>query len=880
MKYISVSSKLNIAIISIAIISLFIGAFVLNNYAHETKLEIYNQARIELVENTKDKIDAKMKVGITNAISIANDDRIKKAFKTGERDCAIRSLQDISEKMKMHTEFKNIKIHLHTKDNHSFLRNWKLDKYGDDLSSFRAAVVEVNKTKTPIATFEPGRAGLLLRGITPIIDRDGVHYGSLEFIQGINSVAKEFDKSKIGFVLLMDNSVKQDISTGKDFSFNKSDIYKDYIISQKFINQEFIQDANTISLQQMFAQGYVVSGKYFYTYVDIKDFHEKKLGIALLGKPLSQVNRAVEGAETLIKLSLWGIFGMIVVIVLVIVIAVRKLVTRPLKEFEQGLQNFFEFLQGKREYTESIDLDTNDEFGKMAHSLRENIAVSAKLHEDIRDLNTNLEQKIEEKTKNVITLLDNAGQGFLRFNSELIVDNEYSKECIKLLGDNLGGQNISNVLFQNSNKKTFFESTIKDAMVESEPIVRNSLISLLPNEIILNRRALKLEFKILDTYNVMAIITNISAQKKLEKKVKEEQSRLKMVVEIVSESDIFYDTKDDYEEFIKSYRDLVKTNKTSLNNINEIYRVVHTFKGAFSQLYMQNVVNFLHQLENKISAMIKEHVHTNEMLLELLDSCDFRESLDKELDTIREILGDDFVNSQNYLKINYKEIKTLQKKIFSVFKEQNNITPETEEIITQVSSLSDQKLINVLKPYGNVVKQLSQKLEKEVYDLEIIGSENVMVAEKCKPFFKSLIHVFRNSVDHGIESPDVRVEHDKDEIGTISCNFEENKQDITIVISDDGAGIDKEKVVQKAIQMGIITHGIAKELSEQEIYQLIFHEQFSLKEEISEISGRGVGMNAVKSEIDKLNGTITIKSEKGKGTTFIFTLPKQKGEIL
>ncbi len=97
--------------------------------------------------------------------------------------------------MKEFTKFKNIKVHVHTKDNHSFLRIWKLDKYGDDLSSFRHSIVKVNQTKQAVNTFELGKAGLSLRSVVPVVDKDGTHLGSLEFMQGLNSVAKEFDKT-------------------------------------------------------------------------------------------------------------------------------------------------------------------------------------------------------------------------------------------------------------------------------------------------------------------------------------------------------------------------------------------------------------------------------------------------------------------------------------------------------------------------------------------------------------------------------------------------------------------------------------------------------------------------------------------------------------
>ncbi|MFT5661393.1 MAG: two-component system chemotaxis sensor kinase CheA [Sulfurimonas sp.] len=880
MKFISVSTKLNIAVSGISIVSLIIGFFILFSYAQDIKLSVYTQVKQELIDEANEKVASKYRVGITNAISIANDVRIKKALATQQRQPAINSLENISINMKENTEFKNIKIHLHTKDNKSFLRNWKIDKYGDDLSSFRASVVFVNENHKPITTFEPGRAGLLLRAITPIVDENKLHIGSLEFIQGINSVTKSFDKTGEGFLLLMDQKVSEKIKIGKNFSFKKNTKFKDYIISQKYINKTFLTDAKNINMRVLFHDGYFLSSEYFYTYTDVKDFQDKKLGIILLARPLTVVNTAIDGAENLIYIALLGILGMTIVISLIIIIAIKKLVIKPLKKFENGLSDFFSFLQGKKEYVQNINIDTNDEFGQMAKSLKENIAVSAKLHEEINELNSSLEAKVEEKTKKVTTLLDNAGQGFLSFSCDLIIDDEYSKECEKLLGKGLAGKYIPDILFiNNPTKQKFFQKTILEACSIDSTLVQESILTLLPNEIILNRRALQLKYKILENKKLMLIITNITAKKKLEKKVKKEQEVLKMIVEIIGESESFYDTKRDYENFIENYVDYIYSTKTSLNNINEIYRVIHTFKGAFSQLYMSDIVKFLHSFETKIATMIKNNEHTNESLLELLQSTDFTSNLNKELEIIRTILGNDFLNSQNILKINCVEISKLQTKIHDVFTEQRIDSLASKEIISHVSNLSNQKLQHLLKPYTGLVQQLSLKLEKEIYEVEVLGDDKILVNEKYKPFIKSLIHIFRNSVDHGIEDQETRLINQKDEIGTISCSFSEDDDRIQIIISDDGIGIDKEKVLSKAIKENILTRAEAETINDADIYALIFHENLSTKSEVSEISGRGIGMNAVKVEADKLAGFIEINSQKNIGTTFVFNLPKYEKEL-
>ena len=208
---------------------------------------------------------------------------IKKALKDDDRNLAIEALKNLGESMKKSTEFKNIKVHIHTKDNKSFLRAWKPSKFGDDLSSFRHSVVKVNSTKKEINTFELGKAGLSIRSVMPIID-NGEHLGSLEFIQGLNSVAKIFDKEEKGFLLLMDKRV----SSVKQFDSEK--IYKEnYIISQKFVNKDFLEDAKSIDLDALLKDKLFIDEKYLFTYMDIKDFRGEKLGIVILADTMRKI---------------------------------------------------------------------------------------------------------------------------------------------------------------------------------------------------------------------------------------------------------------------------------------------------------------------------------------------------------------------------------------------------------------------------------------------------------------------------------------------------------------------------------------------------------------------------------------------------------------
>jgi len=587
-------------------------------------------------------------------------------------------------------------------------------------------------------------------------------------------------------------------------------------------------------------------------------------------KKISEFNFTIDNELKKVKMmKLYIAISSFLLILIVSSILLVLFVNNPLRKLKIGLDNFFLFLQNKTDSTQKIELNTKDEFGQMAQNLNENIIVSAKLHEEIHELNTNLEKRIEEKTSKVTTLLDNAGQGFLTFDTDFIVDEEYSKECIKLLGKDIAHKDITNLLFKDKSKKELFKITLINALNDDIEIKRNAYISLLPRIILLNKKAVKLEYKIVENSKYMLVLTNITSQKKLEKKIKKEQEILKMIVAIVSESEVFYEVKQEYEIFINNFMKQIDLSKTPLFNITNIYRIIHTFKGTFAQIYMQDIVTFLHHLESDISTLQKETTRTNEDVIQLLEISDFESSLEKNISIIEDILGSEFLDSDNYLKIELNDIVSLQEKIEKILENYNHTTPECQDILCQVQKLSGSKLMTLFHPYISSTSQLANRLEKEIYEIEIIGDNKLVVNDKFKPFIKSLIHIFRNSVDHGIEMPEIRVENNKDEKGTISCNFEIKEDKLIIVISDDGAGIDIEKMKEKLKNRGIETQNI----DNSEIYNFIFDDNLSTKDEVSSTSGRGVGMSVVKEECEKLNGKVYITSQKNVGTTFEFVIP-------
>jgi two-component system, chemotaxis family, sensor kinase CheA len=182
------------------------------------------------------------------------------------------------------------------------------------------------------------------------------------------------------------------------------------------------------------------------------------------------------------------------------------------------------------------------------------------------------------------------------------------------------------------------------------------------------------------------------------------------------------------------------------------------------------------------------------------------------------------------------------------------------------------KIAKIFNRYPRVVRDLCKDLNKEV-ELIIRGEETEVDKNLIEEINDPLVHLIRNAVDHGVEKPDTRIKAGKSTKGTVILSAEQLGNNIVITIEDDGKGLDVDVIKEKAISKGLITRERAKELTRQETINLIFLPGFSTAEKVSNVSGRGVGMDVVKTNVSKLRGIINIETELGRGTRIIIKLP-------
>jgi two-component system chemotaxis sensor kinase CheA len=238
----------------------------------------------------------------------------------------------------------------------------------------------------------------------------------------------------------------------------------------------------------------------------------------------------------------------------------------------------------------------------------------------------------------------------------------------------------------------------------------------------------------------------------------------------------------------------------------------------------------------------------------------------KRLDDIMNMVGELVLVRNRLVRLGLKSVDE------SMAKAVANLDVVTADLQMSVMKTRMQPIKKVFGRFPRVVRDLARSLNKEV-QLELKGEETDLDKNLVEALSDPLVHLVRNSVDHGIESPERRVAAGKPRAGTVVLSAQQEGDHIMLTITDDGAGMDPQLLKRKAVEKGLMDQDAADRLSESETFNLIFHPGFSTKDLISDVSGRGVGMDVVKTKITQLNGSIQVKSELGKGSLIAIKVP-------
>ncbi len=487
-------------------------------------------------------------------------------------------------------------------------------------------------------------------------------------------------------------------------------------------------------------------------------------------------------------------------------------------------------------------------------------------------------QETDAAREQLRNLLDSSGQGFLSFGVDLVVDPLHSAACNIMLGRAPAGLDLAALLFASDPvTQDLLRSITGKVFAEGHPVMREILLSLLPEEAALGERVLRMEFRPLDGRQMMLVLTDHTERRRLERAVEAERKHLEMIVAAVSHRRDVFDTVEDFRQFLSGRLDeLLAAPVVPTAILDEVYREIHTFKGLFNQFSFAKLPFALHEVEGGLAALKPmEDQLTVERIASVVRSGVLAARLDEDLAVILDRLGESFLEGRVSVPLSAELALRLERLATALANAEpvDLAAADVRDLLEELSAIRKVSFKGVLTSFDGVVAQMALRLGKEVAPIRVEGADVLVDPDAIRPLQRSLVHVFRNAVAHGIEDPDERLDAGKDEAGTITCRLAMDDKMITIDIGDDGRGVDVDALRQKAVGLGLYGQDQAAGLTDRQVADLVFTDHLSTASALSDFAGRGVGLGAVRSTVRQLDGDVGAATEPGKGMRLIFSIP-------
>lgn len=457
---------------------------------------------------------------------------------------------------------------------------------------------------------------------------------------------------------------------------------------------------------------------------------------------------------------------------------------------------------------------------------------------------------LKSKHQQIEEILNNLSEGFVSINSDFKFGNVVSKANHEIWQQDLRGANLGDLEALAEESKKYLESSLGQVFEDFMPL--EVTLSLLPKTLkSVDDRTLQLDYKaILDENNkpekVILVTNDVTEGIKEKQRLERQAAKNEAVIGILKNLDGFYQFADD------SRLDLLALKKSTSKE--EIARILHTIKGNSASFGLQDIVDLVHQIESEF--LENPHIEkVGEYVSKITTS--FEHFMEENLSFL-----DVSIHKQKQRSYVFRQ---------SDFDYLNDIIaslPDSEEK-KKLSSLSTHiervPIYLLAGGFEATVQRLGEKLSKDI-KFRMEGGDHRVKPEHVSGIFKNLIHAVRNACDHGIELPEEREDQGKTASATITLSTSIENEGVRIKLSDDGRGIDVDKLTQKGLEKGLITAQDVDRMPDEEKLMLIFSDGVSTKEDVSDVSGRGVGLAALKFDVESMNGSISVRSKLGAGT--------------
>lgn len=492
-----------------------------------------------------------------------------------------------------------------------------------------------------------------------------------------------------------------------------------------------------------------------------------------------------------------------------------------------------------------------------------------KAQAELENYSRNLEKMVEERTAEVRglnqklkALLDSLDQGFLIFDQTGLCWEVTSKACETVLETKPAGQKIWDVLKLAPGQREGFSKWLTTLFLEMLPFDDLAVLGPKTFQHSLGRR-IELKYYPIRAQDqqiqaVVLVASDITSLVEAQEQAEKEKSHAGFILKMFQQKKSFLTFLEESKRLVSELRRLTQSSPTNWDR-EAVFRTLHTLKGGAASYSVRDLASTTHELESLIAKLSD-------------DAASFKPQAWSQLQETLEAQHKHFLAESERLLGSQAGVNTIEvprtelQKIFDVLgswaKSQDFAQELRQRYFTEL-------LEENFQSFDYVIQRVAQQLHKKVAPLRIAPSGFRWEFESYRSFLGSLVHVFRNAIDHGLESPEERRALGKPELGLIQVTAHPLENGLELRISDDGRGLNLFAIKQKMIQNGLKTEGLKPE----QIYLHIFDSQFSTRSEVSELSGRGVGLDAVKAEVERLGGSVRVETRENQGTTFVFFLP-------
>ncbi len=479
--------------------------------------------------------------------------------------------------------------------------------------------------------------------------------------------------------------------------------------------------------------------------------------------------------------------------------------------------------------------------------------------------------RAEEHRKLTLEILDNIGQGSFSINVAGEIGENYTSIAAEYLGtETLAGVPFADLAFRDDRVKLRNYYRALHMLFSGTEFNHTVVLDLLPKEVHIKNRDFKLHYSFVQdgAGHVMSVfirMEDITLKRELARK---EEAEKAVTGKMQSNVGGFMDMLEDVENSLRKTKDFgskywTERNQPESEVLNEMLRTLHGSKGLSGQFELNRLKSVIHQFEDVFLNFEKEGIENiaidfEELLSEFNREFEFAASF-------KENLGQGIIKILNGVSFEQSEFKSM---------EQMALDGDLEGLRSLIFSRNKTPVTRIISNWKNDSLRLAQKLGKKV-EIEFDIDESLMISKSlAKSLNVNLGHLYRNCIDHGIELPEERESAGKNAEGRIDIQIEKSRELLKIRIADDGRGVDDQKISQIAIENPNLDQKKVSEIIDSKAYwKLLFLPGFSSAGKVTDVSGRGVGMDAVMQTISSLSGDIELQSENGKGTEIVITIP-------